>query len=223
MFAYKRTWVCILTLVIIAVSFAISRVVTSVFDGRYWYLIGGIMLAELQLGLITMELMKTDDRGMPVFLGNLIVAAGYFIFALCMIFISCSEVTLFVTHSIALVVILLLHIFLCLAHNATLNHSAAQQTALQSKKDYLLKMEKFKMLRKNWLAEDPALAKKISMLMDDARFTPESVPGSAEIDMQVMQKIEALNDAETPAAAAICADDLKAAFAYRKMAIKDLR
>ena len=70
MFAYKKIWFGILTLIVIAATFAISRVVTSVFDVGYWYAVGSIMLAELQCGLIVIAWMNSDLRTIPVFGGN---------------------------------------------------------------------------------------------------------------------------------------------------------
>ena len=223
MFAYKRTMVGILTLVVIIVSFCISCIVTDVFDECYWYTICSIMFAELQLGLIGMELLKTDERAMPIFAGNLVVATQYFVFTIVMIFVDLSAKNSLILHSIVLLLMITLHIFLGLAHHSTKNNAKNQTVALQIKKDFLSALEEFKMNRSEWLMEDPVLAKKISHLLDEARFTPESIADTTEVDLLVFQKINELRNAADRGAAKLCADELKAAFSYRRKEITNNR
>lgn len=223
MFAYKKIWLGILTLIIISATFAISRAVTSVFDVGYWYAVGSIMLAELQCGLIVIACLNSDLRTIPVFGGNFVVAVLYLIFTLVMMMINVSATSLFVTHLVAIVLVLILQILLCLSGNSISGNAKAQDAALLGKKNFVVKLEEFKLKQRAWLAEEPALAKKIAALIDDARFAPESVTGAEDIDLQANLKLDALCNSPDPAAASACADEIKAIFEFRKEKIKILR
>lgn len=223
MFAYKKIWFGILTLIIIAATFAVSRVVTSEFAAGYWYAVGSIMLAELQCGAIVIAWLNSDLRTSPVFGGNIVVAVLYLIFALFMLIINVSATSLFVTHLLAIVVVLILQVLLCLVSNSISGNAKTQDAALLDKKNFVLKLEEFKLKQRAWLSADPVLAKKIAALLDNARFAPESVAGVEDIDLQALLKLDTLCNSPEPAAASACADEIKAIFEFRKEKIKNLR
>lgn len=224
MFAYKKLWIGVLTLIVIAVTFSISRYMTDCSRLGYWYSIGSIMFGELQIGIVMMAALKSDDKSMLFFSGNLFVAIGYFIFSLLGIFLAnSSESVLLTVHILVLVITLILHTVFALFSASAKQNMESQNVAMQSKKDFILKLEQFKLRNHKMLSEDSSLEQKISSLLDDARFAPESVAGSEDVDAQLIARIDALFAAKNAEEVCLRADELKSEFLFRREKIKSLR
>ncbi len=226
MFANKRLMIGIITLLAAGVTFFIANSFKVEHDANYWYTLSSIWLSEILLGVNAMEIMKTDEDAMPFFLGNLSVSLLYFIFVIIAMFLLTGNISaknLLITHIVVFFVIIVLHIFLAIAHDSTQKNIAENKNLLSSKKIFIRKISEFKMEKSRMLDNNKILNKKFSNLSDSVKFASESISGSEDIDKQINDEFDSFLKVSTDIEAGIIADKLISLFKFRSDIIKNLR
>lgn len=192
MFGKRRFWISVITVLTAAVTFYISRKLTAVYNVNYWYSVSSIIISELLLGLSSAELMKTDERAMPLRLGNIIVSSLYLIFTLTSsLFLvgNIPENYLQIIHVAVLLFVIIFHILYGIAHFSVTENENLQKNAFLLKKDITVKLSKFKSMHYDWFSSNTALQRRFLSLQESVRFSAESFRGTEDFDNQVSETI----------------------------------
>lgn len=223
MFARGRIFIGICTLLIIAVSFAVTSYVTAVLNAAYFYTMGGFAFSLLLAGFVCMELYKTDSKGIPIVFANLFIALGYVLFTLLMFIPFACDVsasTLRLWQIVGLLVVLICHILVGMMHRAAVDLAAEQRRAMKSKRLFILELERFKSEHSALLAEHPELDSKFISLSEAVRFCSESTEASVEIDEKISGLLQQFHTVSAAEEAAEKMQEISNQISYRNQLIK---
>ena len=223
MFAKGRLMIGICTVLTVALTYVIGQHNVAELDNRFFYTVGGLMLSEALAGLICMELFKTDKKGIAFVLGNGFIAGGYVLFTLIMLIPylrGVSATGLLLTQIAGLLVAVICHVLLGMAHSSAGSLEKAQDASMRSKKIFQLELERFKNEHAQLIAENPELSQKIMAIAEDIRHSSESTEASSEVDERIACVFLQLQEASKAEDACEVMDKIKNQLAYRNQMIK---
>lgn len=228
MFNKRCTLIAIITFLIVLVTAFISfnELITTVSGTQIWYTLASVWLSEILLGLVFAEILKSNTRTIPFLLGHLIVSISYVIFSFIGVFIFTNNITdsaLISILSIALLIVLILHISFGIASSSLKKSDGQHAVSLINKKLFSEQLITFKSIHAKWLSENAEFNKKINALIEDVKFSSDSISAAEKIDNRIIDLLEQMNNADSAENAVILADLIKTTLAERNTIIKNSR
>ncbi|MBE6406058.1 MAG: hypothetical protein E7040_08560 [Lentisphaerae bacterium] len=226
MFAYKRTLIAVITLLVGAFSFFLARQFTDNYEFIFWFNVSTLWLAEIFVALSIMTLMKTDQKGMPFQFIPLMVAIAYFIFTLIVPLICLADISntaLVLIHCAGLILAVIAYTFSGMAHQSSVQLEDNQKKSFSARTSFRNDLDYFKMRNDALLTENAELNRKYMKLRDAFQYASDSIPGSEDADSRITDELKVLIGRETPESMEKCIDNLLSLAQWRESVIKNSR
>lgn len=226
MFAYKRSLIAVLVLLIGVFSFFLARQVTDDYEFTFWFNVSALWLAELFVGLSVMAFIKTDQKGMPYQFLPLTVAVLYFLFTLLVPLIcicDVSETGLVLIHCAGLIFLIGIYIFSGMAHHSSVQLEENQKKSFSARTSFRNDLEFFRMRNESVLSGNAELNRKYMKLCDAFQYASDSVPGSEDADSKIAEELKVLAGRENPESIEKSIDNLLSLAQWREAVIKNSR
>ncbi len=161
----------------------------------FWYVISGIVLSEIMLMLSTADIGGNhSDKGLLYRVGNNIISLFYFCFALGMLiplYLGMKCTWVLILEFVGLFVTLSLHLGYAVITHTTAEKASNQQRRLSDRKQFYTSLAYIKPLLIEKTSDD-SLIHKFDQLIECAKFSSESLPGSEEINEGISNEIDSL-------------------------------
>ncbi len=222
----KRIIPILLTLLTLAATYFVSRLITTEYDLAYRYTLASFFIAEIFLGTAFTALMKTDEKAMPMQTIFLVISVLYLLFvAITAVSCagSCLPGTLLIIHIIGLFVTILLFGISKMAYRNTIEVNNDIQKSTELKKIMTLEITRISGEKSQMFSKDKKLGRKIEEIEDSIRVLSDSIPCCKDADEKILSEIKELEKTTNIDEAISVAEKILVSIECRQKVIKASR
>ena len=161
----------------------------------FWYVISGIVLSEIMLMLSSADIGGNhSDKGLLYRVGNNIISIFYFCFTLGMLlpfYLEMRCVWILIFEFVGLFAALSLQLGYAVVTHSTAEKASNQQRRLSDRKQFYTSLACMRPLLIEKTSDD-SLIHKFNQLIESAKFSSESLPGSEKINEEISNEIDSL-------------------------------
>ncbi len=232
MFSSPTVLLPVLTVLLCGISLAIAffSVESAARGYEFWYVMLGILLAEVSLGFSFMDIGGNHgDRAYLYRLGNVMTGIVYMAFSLLMLIpyaMDASATLLLSLELLGLFAALVLHVCFGWANHATAAQDRLDRGSFLVRKKSKLDLQALYSDHEEFFTDNRELGKSCRELLDTAACASDSVSGSEEVDAELQSNIMMLRGSVEAADAEATAKQIRrllAIYNKRQALIRELR